>query len=471
MASTAKDRFENNSLYSEIDYNKIEHCNVYYKRILNSGGIPLPNFCKEITKERRDELDDNPKIAPENARERDFLRLMSFVRFSRKAPQHKLAQYARILLRQYPGDITLRITIAQTYMQRGFYSAAAQLLQTACELDPEDVNSLAKLGLMASLAGDHGRALSCARVALSKGEHLSHTMPKAFLFGNLLIGRGALVQPFDSRGLLDTYPETYDSALNGEANPLADIFEFVDEPETLPDQPVVFFSCDSGYFERFGQNLLMSMSGCHEKVTLHVHLINGSVENFDWLKEFSDQNAVTLIVSHELHEQGSLAKQVSYLASNRFILAPYFQDRFKRDYLILDADSVLNSEDRLFEFFERVCDPALYYIEFGPVWDMISAPFVYLPYGHLVTEKLSLSCRHYLLSVFGDTNRRGFWYVDQLALFGGYLRFSDSIQLIAGAVLSDTECSDDAIFWTLSNDKEVPKYVKRCNSIRKAHAK
>ncbi|WP_417460813.1 tetratricopeptide repeat protein [Kordiimonas sp.] len=466
MTFSAIDEFEDNSLYSEIDYGNIKYCNIYYKRILNAGGIPLPAFCKEIAKERRAELESKRKIKPRDDCELNFLRLMQVVRLPKKTDQAKIGQMARVLLRQYPDDVSVRVTLAKIYIEREQYSAAAQMLQVVCNLDPKDARSLALLGLLASLGGDHGRALSCAHKALNMGEHLNHTMPKAFLFGNLLIGRGAMVSPFDSRAVFSAFPETFDVALEQGANPLAQAVEFIAEPDLSNEHPIVFFSCDSGYLEKFGQNLLLSMVECRDKLSFHVHVVNGTRNNFEWLTTFADRYAVSLIISHETIERGGLAKNPSYLASNRFILAPFFLNRFKRNYLILDADSILNSSLKLFNFFRKVTKPALYYIEHGPVWDKISAPFVYLPFENKGTEKFSLACRHYLLSIFGDPNKKGFWYVDQVALFGSYLKFVDDISLIKGTVLSDTECSDEAIFWTLSNDKAPARYLEKCAGLK-----
>ena len=69
-----------------------------------------------------------------------------------------------------------------------------------------------------------------------------------------------------------------------------------------------------------------------------------------------------------------------------------------------------------------------------------------------------METQNYLLRMFFAPGGIGSWYVDLLALDGVALNFIDHIDFVPGDIVSSIECHDEAIFWTLSNDKNVEKY-------------
>ena len=138
--------------------------------------------------------------------------------------------------------------------------------------------------------------------------------------------------------------------------------------------------------------------------------------------------------------------------------------QYDRDYLIIDTDSILNNADSLMAFLEQVDTPALFYSERGPIWDTLSAPFTYLPNTDTSRSFVDHVYR-YLVYMFFTDGRQPFWYIDQLALLGGYLRHNDEIRFCPSKIVSDVQCGEEAIFWTLSNDKNHNEYVARCEAL------
>ena len=359
----------------------------------------------------------------------------------------------------YPIDLNLSLLFARILINNELYADAQMYLHRAISIDEKSDFAWAHLALIAALANDHGKSAYCAKRALMLGNHLYNTLPKAYAFALLLQGVPCKVLGFDTNAhfLINNASHTYSIR----EHPIIPPFLFSRDGEAS-GRPIVFFCCDAGYFQKFAKNLILSLIEICDIVSIHVHLIDPQKEDLDWLSAFSLKYHLDIILSQEFHSEKGLAKSKPYLASCRFLRIHEFMERHKRDYLILDVDSILNRPDLLRSFLEKVKKPLLGCAENCPIWDTISAPFVFLPYCS-ISRNFIKHCEQYLLHSFSSTGTGTPWYIDQLALFGAYLEYVEDILLSPFELISDTACGSEAIFWTLSNDKTKKEYNEKCD--------
>lgn len=445
-------------LFKEIDYGRVSRANPYYQKILSRTPVPAPQFFSTIDRARL----DTGAIAnsDQTPQEQAYLRLMELANSKEAIERSDLLGKLRDIGRLFPRDLPLHLTFAKILIKHGFYPDATHYLERCLQLDTKCDFAWAHLALIAAISQDHGRAIFCARKALELGNHLNNTLQKAYVFSLLAMGTPAKVGPFDTAAHFQI--EEGDLKLDTNSVPTP---TFEQEPAQLANQPIVFFACDDGYFERFGKNLLISLAEVSDTVTPHIHLVNPSSATLNWLSTYSETVNDQTIVSYEDLGTAKLAENKAYLASCRFIHAREFLKRHDRDYLVIDADSILNATAGLKSFLQQAETPVLYYSERGPIWDTLSAPFTYLPRSD-ISRDFADHIYQYLVHMFFSEGKQPFWYIDQLALLGAYLRFSDKIAFCPAQLISDVHCSENAIFWTLSNDKNRTEYQARCNQLQ-----
>ncbi|UTW59746.1 FkbM family methyltransferase [Kordiimonas sp. SCSIO 12603] len=368
---------------------------------------------------------------------------------------------ARKLISTYPSDDKLYFTIATLLISAKHYPDAMTYLQLCTYHNEDHTDAWALQGLLASLARDYGKAIQASKKAISKGQHLHHSLTKAFIFSLFLTGNPGEIGNMKTAPFFETkdIPKT----LLAE-EPSIEFYRLPSDKSATAKKPTLLCSSDSNYFNKYTKNLLLSLKGTEDIHTIHVHIIDATDQDLKWL----DQNfSGNLIVSTETLTE--TRKNIrSYLASIRFIRAAYFINRFKTDYLIIDADSLLNSKERLEGFYRSEKKVALYYVSESPIWDKVSAPFVFIPCSDSGQTFIN-HCANFLDTVFhsGDPDK-GFWYIDQLALMGSYIHIHSDAKLIDAALLSDIECGTNAIFWTLSNHNPKAEYAQRCEELNAA---
>jgi tetratricopeptide (TPR) repeat protein len=445
-------------LLKEIDYARVGRAHPYYKNILRRSAVPTPAFFSEVDREAlKGKSADQPDLTRED---HAYLRLMSLVTEKGYRDRATLLSDMHSLTTTFPRDKGLLLTLAKTLIKNELYPDAVIYLERSLQLDEKCDFAWAHLALIAALSQDHGRTLYCARKALELGNHLGHTLHKAFAFTLLALGAPAKVGPFETAAHFQI--EKDELTKGTETLPAV---TFHKEPAQVADRPVVFFACDDAYFIRFGKNLLLSLVEAADHISIHAHIINPNEETLQWLDHYSGSHNSQLIVSYEELKDDKLSNNKPYLASSRFIHLQDFKARHGKSYLVVDADSILNNAAALVSFLSKAKAPVLYYSERGPIWDTISAPFTYLPNTD-ISDKFVDHVSRYLAHMFFAENKKPFWYVDQLALLGAYLRFNDGIYLCPAHLVSDVQCRKDAIFWTLSNDKNQKQYVARCKSFQ-----
>jgi tetratricopeptide (TPR) repeat protein len=445
-------------IFKEVDFGRVKNANAYYKRVLRRSAAPSPAFVKSVNTDKLKKLAGKVAKGLKPA-ERDYVTLSRLGTITAPLTRAEALSIVRGLVRTYPNDLGLTLTCAKMLIHRELYADAVMLLHRATQMDPKCDYAWAHIALISALAQDHGRAAFCARKALELGNNLVNSMQKAYVFTLLIQGLPAKVGPFE------TAPHFRIASGELTADPsLLPAVTYVTEPETLPKQPVILFACDSGYFRKFGRNLLLSLVDVADSFSLHVHLVCPEDGDIAWLKTYRDRHNKALIISQETPPRPELARLSTYLASCRFLHAPAFLRKYQRDYLILDADSILNSDAALRRFTAIAKAPVLYYAERGPVWDTVSAPFTFLPYGP-ASLKFIDHCQTYLAHMFFREKPSIFWYMDQMALLGAYLENTGTVHLCPARLVSDVRCGEDAIFWTLSNDKKDTRYGERCASL------
>lgn len=446
------------AIYKTPDISRLERVRPFYKRHLTKSEAPQPGFLKQVNANKLAKLGNKP---PKTIRtpEEAVVRLQHMGTNLGHYSRDDMLDAIRQVTCLFPGDLGLALTCSKMLMHKDLFADASVMLHRCTQMDEKCDYAWAHLALIAALAQDHGRALQCATMAMRLGNDLFRTMQKIYVYGQLVQGLPAHAGPIDGtphfqirRGELDV-----------DMTELPAVSYHV-APTDLPDQPIVLFACDDGYFERFGKALLLSLLAVKDAFTLHVHLVAPSPGSLAWLEAFSETHGVNIIVSRDETPPPQLTTDKTfhktYLASCRFLHIPGFMEKFRKAYIIVDADSLLNNPDGLRSFPGLTEKPVLFYSEQGPIWDSISAGLVSLPQT-TISKRFAKHCQAFLLhSLFGP-EAKPYWYVDQMALFGAYLEQQPDIKLCPAHLLADSRCGEEALFWTLSNDKEDPAFTKR----------
>ncbi|MCK0068285.1 FkbM family methyltransferase [Kordiimonas laminariae] len=447
------------NLHQQIDYKGIHLSNPYYLQILSSVKAAVPRFYKKLDIDTLTKRFDNGDAKAANKPEESFFLLKEMMNNFRTMSRMDLLTSARSLIKNHPNDDSLYFLIGLIFVRAAHYADAMTYLQLCTYYNDDHIDAWSVQGLLASLAKDYGKAIPASKKALQNGKNLHSTLPKAFTFSLFLMGSPSQVLPFKTAELFEMNSQASAQILD-DTN--ITFHKVPDSMDQLAKKPVILCSCDSGYFGKFAQNLLLSLKNSQNLHTVHIHLMNPTTEDLAWLDGYEGPQ---LIVSSETSED-EFSERPTYLASLRFIRAAYFIEKFKTDYLIVDADSLLNNQKALEKFYKTEENIALYYIGESPIWDTISAPFVFIP--HTDAGKGFINrCANYLYSAFySQEEAQVFWYIDQMALLGSYMYAQDNVSLIDAKFLSDVGCSPDAIFWTLSNDKEKTEYVAKCEELQ-----
>lgn len=446
-----------------IDYNGIVNAPLYYRRILAYSVGLTPNFCTSYDPEAvalaiKEGRELSLSIADQN-----FIRLQRVLSLRGGLNRRELLTKIDGYMRAFPNDSMMSLIIGKGLCRHELYADANRYLHQSVQADPENGLAWAMLGLMAALAHDHGLAFRSAEQAIRLGEFMSNTQTNSYVFPLLAMGLPAKIRTFSTESLL---ARPLPIGQQNEFEP--DTIEIILEPETIPEKPIVFFAADEIYFEKFGHSLMRSLIAAKNDATIHIHIMapNGAGESV--VKKYASDYKLDLIFSAETPHRPHLMENNSYLASNRFINAPYFMRRHRRPYLILDTDSLLNDDKKMRAFLEGMEKPVLYNTDHGPVWDLISAPFVFLPFNEIGLAFMD-KCSAFLREQFGKPRTPAFWYIDQLALLGAFMHYHDNVDLCPAKEVSDIDCGDEAIFWTLSNDKKHPKYLQKAAELRERY--
>lgn len=436
--------------YRDINYSTIADCNQYYKEMLNSGVLPRPKFYSIVFQKLGSQNDQ--KIASILQEQTDKIKL-DYESTSRSA----LLAQMRTVYRKYPRDDKLCLLFARILFKKELYSDAQFYLELCCQANDQNSDGWALQGLLASLAGDHGRALRCSENALKLGNHLYRSLPKAWLFTKFLLGRTGKFKIFDS------IPLTDDNFVDVHAAHPVSSIKIHRQPERDIKDTVIFFACDAKYFWRFANTLLASLTDIKTNFTSHVHIIGPLGDIPEWIELF-ELNTNTQVILSNQDLPLKFQDNYSYLASCRFMSAPYFIKEFNRGYIIIDTDALLNNAKKLNEFIGGANKTTLTVDTTGPIWDYLCAAFSYFPASPLGRE-IANYCAQYLIKIFSN-DQVGFWYVDQFALFAASLEYESSIDLLSIQVSADPYYNKEAFFWTLSNDKDEDQYLTRCTEIK-----
>ena len=450
------------AVLKKIDYSQIANSNIYYQKALNSGEMVLPKFFRDVDRKKISKAIKRKSLARLKPGEKHALLLNEMLLSKDGIARDMLLANAARLTRAYIKDTELQLIIAKTLIRNHMYEDAMRALYRCVHQEPKKTEPWCLMSLIASLANDHGTAIHHARTALQLGAHFYHILPRVFVFAQLAMGVPSVAGPYDTRGLVDDFKTSPDALQK-----IPKVY-YIEAPQKLKKQPIIFFACDPAYFEKFGKNLLLSLREITSSFTVHIHFIGLDQENVKWLQTFKDEFDLSLVISYEDCSDTEVLSSNCYLASCRFLHAAVFLKRFNRPYLMLDADSLLNRGDLLKDFTANRKRPVLHYSEHAAIWDTISAPFTFFPANKIAFDFLE-RCSNYLAHMF-FTEEKYFWYIDQLALFGAFLLDSEQIELCPAQHASDIHCGDEAMFWTLSNDKDVSKFNTRVKKLQQDYA-
>ena len=303
-------------LFGEIDYGKVGNANEHYKKILNNLPIPLPDFAASIDKSQlMQKLVSGEKLTVAE-RAYDILGKTE-PELSTLSRNDRLTAFRNVTA-LFPKDLGLQLRIARQLIRIEHYSDATYYLWRCLHIDEKCADAWARLALIAALARDHGQAAYCARKALENGEHLHTSMHKAFSFSLLMIGVATSVSEYNNWFLFDTHP-----IAPGELAHQPPDIEYVSEPSGILDKPAVLFACEDSYFERFGKNLLRSLTRARDLICVHIHLMRPSKQTLEWLCLFSETYDLDIIITRE-NTPDKLMSRNAYLASSRYMLVADF---------------------------------------------------------------------------------------------------------------------------------------------------
>lgn len=458
MFDTSRLRKGIDHLYQEINYNDLDKTHEFYKKILLKTPAPTPKFFSNIDQGELSKNLKNGNGKSLTVDDRNYLFIQQLATKDKQPNRATLLTTMRQLSRFYPQDVGLAATFARILIKNEHYGDATFYLQRAIQLAPNNKYAWAHLALIAAIARDHGTALQASRKALELKESLFSTIPKTYVFSMMALGLPAKVGPFDSTPLTINQP-IKDQELTI-ARPEV-VYHRV--PENLPDRPIIMFACDEVYFNRYGKNQLLSLLQSKKEFGVHVHVVNPSDESLQWMEKYADRYCKNLVISFERVDE-TLSTNKPYLASCRFINVGDFVRKFNRSYLIVDTDMVLNSPEHLESFFDQINEPAVCYSEHSPIWDTVTASFIYIPNTDVGLSFIDMAQR-YLLRIFFTKTTNSFWYVDQVALQGSALAHANNVWLAMNKQVTCRFLSDDSIFWFLSVDKTNSKFHERAKAI------
>ena len=437
--------------FGTIDYDRALTCNEYYHRVLKQtppsavtcfAGLDPDKINKKLT--------ENPN-APLERLERNCLIYEKVKQLPADTSDQERLRYIRTLASYHANDAELMYNLAQILIQANQFGDAIHYLERTAHLDSKTPAPLIQISLIAALANDHSRAMQSARKALELGAYSHKITARSFVFSMLLLGMPARTNLYSCAEFFD--PKRFADIPDREDRSDAVVHIM---PERLPSLPVIMFACDDKYFKRFGKPLIKSLTRGDAQYNVHAHIINADDEDLAWSKNFSERHNESLIVTTETQTDAKRLT-ISFLSSARFLQTSNFIEQFDRPYLVIDTDSLLNDQEQLTSFLSEVSAPTFLMSAGNPLWDRVSAPFTYFPNDNL-GRMIAAEIQDYLSKIFYIKQAPGAWYVDQLAIQGTCLKHIDKVQFVPARQVSDTSCGDGAIFWTLSNDKNIEKY-------------
>lgn len=430
--------------FKEADYTRLHTCNDHYRSFMKSRPQEIPALFQKINAKK--------STFPSNEIEQHFVLFKKITGEPGSISRHNHLRIVRQLATLYERDADMLYCLGQSLVLADHYADGLHYLEQTVQVKPSYAGAWMLISIIAAIANDHSRSIRGARRVLQLGHHRIKLMSRAYVFGRLLLGQPTRTDLYSSRPCFDD--ETFADQKDKTSSPN---FTIEIQPTVISSAPIIMFACDSGYFQKYGKNLLLSLAQSDAAVTMHVHLVGPQPKDMAWLQEFNVAQNNKLIVSTERGLPPKSEASV-YWASARFVYIHEFMTTFDRPYLIVDADTLLNSAETLTSFLGEATKPTFYVSEQdNPLWDTISAPFLYLT-NNKIGLAIALELQEYLQRVFFTKSGWGVWYVDQLALLASCLKHINEVQLFRGGMLSSTSCDDNAMFWTLSNNKAVEKF-------------
>ncbi len=435
-----------------VDYNRGLRCNSYYQEALKHFVPKSKPVCfHEVDEQALKTKGSNAPTANLTPVEKLFLVYQDVRNNAASMSKSECLTALRTLANAYPSDMELMFMMAHILLRADHYGEAMHYFERTVHLAPNHLSTWCKMTILAAVVNDHGRVMRCARRVLELGEQSRTIYSRAYVFSMALLGMGSKTSYYSSFELFDNIRF---NAIKDRAQLPTIAYHY--QPAALSDAPIVMFACDSAYFEKHGRGLIKSLSGIRDKIIIHAHLVNASGADLNWLKSYINRYNSQVIVTTEQQSEKHLTNP-GYYTAMRFIQAPNFMKKFNRPYLIVDADSLLNNSATLLSFLGQADSPTFCMSEENPIWDRVSAPFVYFPAtdaGLAVAHE----AQNYLLRMFFTPSGTRAWYIDQLALFAACLKNIEDVTFVPSVKVSCIACNENAIFWTLSNDKDIEPY-------------
>lgn len=200
---------------------------------------------------------------------------------------------------------------------------------------------------------------------------------------------------------------------------LSDIV-FHENPKQVKDSSVLFLTCcDQKYFSLFAENLACSCLQYNLSIYLHFHVVNPDENTFEqW--ESLKTNLPNSRISFS-YEKIDILNLKAYYSMVRFLRVIDFMERYNKDIILIDTDSVVIGD----------LSPYLQFVDQFDVCLEIKKDDNYFPWrsipAGLIVGKANPNSKiffsmifKYLEKVFLPNTKQNFWWIDQNALFAAY---------------------------------------------------
>lgn len=233
-----------------------------------------------------------------------------------------------------PDDAESHAELGKALYAQERHEDAIATFRRVLEIDPDHASALAATGM----ALFEQQQFEDAALFLRKAAE----QDKEFNIGRICL----LGDEYRAR----TAPERFDE-IAGKMPKMTGIL-----PKTSGTGPVVMIACDHSYFRKFGQTLALSVDRFAPGHDLHLHMMGPEPSFEDELAVLRDNlGATTLTVTTEVPQK---ADRLYYPAA-RFVRLVQIMEETGRDFLHLDADSLIRSPLRSINAIDPSADIAI----------------------------------------------------------------------------------------------------------------
>lgn len=191
--------------------------------------------------------------------------------------------------------------------------------------------------------------------------------------------------------------------------------------------PVIVFACDEVYWRAFSERTIASLLRANPDATIHVHVVFPGPECLEALQAKKRAHQHSFNFSYEMDHPGHGVSQLPgdrkkvYYACSRFIVAGRLLDYYRRPLILLDVDAVFQRPlGTLIRDLREGHVALIHRPNSSPLYE-VAAGFLYLDHSDVAASFIS-DVSSYIVQKISQGH--GYWFLDQIALYLTYLRYS-----------------------------------------------